>query len=247
MSLRRFLVNPDAIRGRTAEISGPELRHLKDVLRLRPGETVELLDPRGAIMTARIESLGRDRAILAITASRRAEDTGRTCLAAGILKGARMDLVVEKAVEFGIGALIPLASRHTAAGRPRPGRMERWHRVASAACKQCGRATPLEITAPTELEELLERKDEFALGLMFHEKERKTRGSELAALPWGSAGVKIALVGPEGGFSSDETEKAARAGFVLVGLGRQVMRAETAAMAAMTIIRLFDGDDNGGN
>lgn len=246
MSRRRFLVEPGAVKGNRAEVSGPELRHLRDVLRLRPGDEVELLDPRGAVLNAVIEEIGRRHAALQVT-GRRDDRLDDTCLAAGVLKGTRMDLVVEKAVEFGIRTLVPLMSRNSAAKTPHAGRIERWQRVAAAACKQCGRAVPLEIAAPTPLDLLLARTTGFSVGLMLHEKEEKTPARELAALPWDRAGLKIVLVGPEGGFSAGEAEAAARAGFFLVGLGQRVLRAETAAMAAMTIIRLFSNDDNGGN
>ncbi len=238
--MHRFIIDPQAIKNGAVEIVGPELRHLNRVLRLKKGAMVELIDPEGNISAARLITVGKTRALVKIIATRRQkDDCVQTLLAVGILKGPRMDLIVEKAVEFGIGTLVPLLSEHANPGLYAPGRIQRWHRLAIAAGKQCGRAVPLTINEPTGLTDLLASNHDFTVRVLFHERGKTVRAARLIDLPWNKKGKKMAIIGPEGGFSQSEVNLARDMGVSLAGLGPRVLRAETAAMAAMTLMRVF--------
>jgi len=244
MTPPRFLVPENGVRDGHAEISGPELRHLDLVLRLKKGARVELIEPGGQIHSGEIVSVGRNRARIKIIASRsESNKNSGIILAAGILKGPRMDLIVEKAVEFGIGTIIPLLSAHTNPAHYKPSRRERWQRLIAAACKQCGRTLPPTITEPREIETIVADPRQYPVKIMFYEGDDTVKASRLKGLDWDKEGDKLALIGPEGGFSKEEAELARQNGFTLAGLGSLTLRAETAAMAAMTIMRIFSDQD----
>ncbi len=239
--MHRFIVDPRSVQDGLAEIRGPELHHLTRVLRLKTGDMVELIDPRGEILSGRLIAIDRSRARVEIISTRREhKDPGDLWLAVGILKGPRMDLIVEKAVEFGITTIIPLKSKHTNPGHYNAGRHERWQRLAAAACKQCGRAVPPEITEPMGLEKLLAESRDFTVRIMFYEGTGTVAAAKLIDLPWRKEGKRLGIIGPEGGFSREEADIARALGLTLAGLGHRVLRAETAAMAAMTLMRVFN-------
>ncbi len=182
----------------------------------------------------------------------------RLVLAQGLVKGDRVDLVVQKATELGASAIHPLSTRR-AVPRPADGggsRLARWRRIAVEAAEQCGRVDLPEVHPVEPLEAFLARPFPGALRLCFHEgaarglgeveplRKLLRSGSSLSGPPRGDERVAayptdrtvVAMIGPEGGFDPDEAEAARAAGFRWVGLGPRVLRAETAALAALAVL-----------
>jgi 16S rRNA (uracil1498-N3)-methyltransferase len=216
-------------------IAGPPLRHLR-TLRLRPGERVVLFDEDGAEHEVELSRVADRAAEGIIVASRRPqrEPAFDLVLAPALLKGDRMDLVVEKATELGVRRIAPVVSRHVVG---RGSRVDRWRRIAAAAAEQSGRTRVPLIDAPVELTALV-RAVWPALRVLAWEGER---GVSFESLP-ASAGAAIAVVGPEGGFAPDEVDAARDAGFATVALAPRILRAETAAIvtAALCLHRWGD-------
>jgi 16S rRNA (uracil1498-N3)-methyltransferase len=232
--LRLFVPSAQA-EGPRLHITGAELRHLR-ALRLGPGARLCVFDEHGAEHEVQIERLGARAVEAAILATRRPERESALdlVLAPALLKGAKMDLVVEKAAELGVRRIAPfLCRRALGVGT----RTARWRRIALAAAKQSGRTQVPAVDDPVSLVDLL-RTPWPGLRLLAWEEERE---QPLAALP-ADAGSVVVAVGPEGGFAEDEVEAARASGFVTVSLGPRILRAETGAIVAAALCQHRWGD-----
>lgn len=215
--------------------------HARVVLRLRPGAPLRLFDGAGREYEAVLEALSprEARARVVAEVAPRPESALHVTLALAPLKGDRMEWALQKAVELGAGALRPVVTARTdSAARPalQGARHERWLRVAISAAEQCGRAVVPPVAHAVPLDAFLgERFD--ALRVLFCERPEQP---SLATLP--RAPRVVALIGPEGGWDDGEIDAARAAGFAPVGLGPRVLRAETAAVAALTALQVLWGD-----
>jgi len=239
---RRFYVAPGAIRGERATITGPEARHVGQVLRLGPGTEVELFDGSGLVLRARLLEIGKEKATAEIiSAETRQEPPPRLVLGIGMLKGAKMDLVVQKATEIGVHAVCPVLTERAVKRQAGPGQLQRWRRIVIEACKQCGRPVAMECPPPQSLAVFL-RQAGPGEKIIFHPQQESR--TPKTATRRGLVDRVTALVGPEGGFTGHEIDAAVQAGFTVSGLGEWVLRAETAAIAAAAILR-FAGNGQG--
>jgi 16S rRNA (uracil1498-N3)-methyltransferase len=212
------------------------------VLRLRAGAEVRVFDGRGAEYEALIEVVARHGVSGRVTgaAVARPESPLRAILAMSPLKGDRMELAVQKATELGVAEIRPVVTFRTdAAARPalKGARQERWEKIASGAAEQCGRAT-VPVVAPTVT--LAEFIADPPAGLRLVLLERDEGQPALASLPRPEA-VTV-LIGPAGGWEASEIRRLADAGFQPVSLGPRILRAETAAIAALTAAQVLWGD-----
>lgn len=234
----RFLVNPDALSHTgTTVLTGPELHHLR-VRRLRLGSELILCDGRGHQRRGIVAALDHHQAVIRVTADEPHERESRLhlVLAQALLKTDKLDLVIEKTTELGVSALLLFTCertlRHVAGDR-----RARWNRVAGNAAKQCQRSCVPLIEGPISFEALLRRAD--PLRLLFWENS-PVRG--LPTIERQRVESVLAAVGPEGGFSTNEAQHAANAGFQLIGLAPRILRAETAAVVAVTLCQFLWGD-----
>jgi 16S rRNA (uracil1498-N3)-methyltransferase len=209
-----------------------ESRHLAATLRLRPGDRITLCDGRGGIAEATLEVVDSRRCEAEVVA-RREPPCGhppRIVVGLGVLHGQAMDWAVQKCVETGVSALMPLLVERSQVGaRAAAGRVEHWRRAARQALKQCRRPWQMEIASPQGLEQLLSDMNGVA-GLVADPAGRPF-GEHRGPLP------EVLVVGPEGGLAPREKQVLAAAGWPGVRFGRWVLRAETAAVvgAAMLI------------
>ncbi|HXD90726.1 MAG TPA: RsmE family RNA methyltransferase, partial [Candidatus Binataceae bacterium] len=145
----RFVIARAAIDAATVRLGGAELHHLRDVQRLVPGSELSLIDETDQIYTGRIERFDPDYAVIAVTPiARGAVASPELILAAGLVKGPRMDLLVEKAAELGASELIPLLTTRSVMRDVRTQRLERWRRITIAAAKQSLAAQRMRIRTP---------------------------------------------------------------------------------------------------
>jgi 16S rRNA (uracil1498-N3)-methyltransferase len=228
-----------------ARVALPEhaAHHAREVLRLRGGASVRVFDGRGAEFEAELEEVSRRvvSARLGAAVAPRPESPLRLVLAVSPLKGDRMELVVQKATELGVSAIWPVVTFRTdAAARPalKGSRGERWDRVASGASEQCGRAVVPEVAETTTLDEMVARAfDGPRVALL------ETPGhAPLASLSLDPSSGLLLLVGPAGGFEPAEAAALREAGFTPASLGPRILRAETAAVAAVAIAAALWGD-----
>ena len=244
--MARFFLPRRDIQDDRATITGSELNHLRRVLRLRPKDRVILFDDGGWEHEGIIRSLGEDRGEIEITRSYQIDNESpvKITLALGLIKGEKMDFVVEKATELGVHTVVPFVSSYTVPKlneKKVAQRSARWHRIALGAAKQCGRVRIPEISALTEFRDFVEADSRDALRLLFWEREPERGLSELKDSRIG-VGEIVVMIGPEGGFSAQEAALALEHGFKPVRFGPRVLRAETAAVAALSVVQLLWGD-----
>lgn len=234
--MHRVRVSPQAAREHPVRVRGAELRHLRDVLRLRAGDRIELFDGEGSGWIAEILSVGvasADVALLEPIAHPRESPLALT-LAVGLLKGAKLDWVVEKATELGVTRLVPFVSARSVA---RTARVARWRTIAAAAAAQSGRVAYPAIDEVCGLSAVLALRSAHERAVLFWEEG--TAPLERDARPAASA---LVVTGPEGGFTAAEATQAATAGFAIARLGPRVLRAETAPLVAAALAQFLWGD-----
>ena len=240
MSLARFLVPSTALHGASCVLAGDTFRHFR-ARRLRVGSRLVLTDGAGTAREGVVVQVDRSRAVVDLSpvVAETRESPLHLVLAQGILKGDKLDLVVEKATELGVQQILFFTSERTV-GRVTTERQARWARIACSAAQQSQRTTVPDVRGPVPLEDVLAYPPT-ALRLLFWEST-STNGLVGAHHRRSDASDVLVVVGPEGGFSSDEARRAAEAGFDVVGLSRRILRAETAAVVAVTLAQFLWGD-----
>ena len=235
--MRRFRVSSNEIECDRVHLRGSEFHHLRHVLRLAVGTSISLYDERGTTYQGDIIGFTPDHAEIVITQSTAPQQHSfHLTLAQSILKGHKMDLVVEKATELGVDVIVPIISTFTVARIPQAKqaeRVSRWQRIAHAAAKQSG-SLPPGILLPRSFSAVLQSMPEQSQKIVFSEHERSLHLRDFAQSVPDCEAVAI-LIGPEGGFAPDEVEQAEVAGFTSVSLGASVLRAETASLTAVAL------------
>ena len=240
--MRRFFIDPTAVNGTIVTLRGAEAHHLGRVLRLKTGARVCLFDGTGAQYEAAVQKSDRDTVTLTILATviaAQQQPAAELHLGQGLLKGKKMDLVVQKATELGIAAIHPFLSRHAAVRLPEAEKESRWQRIALEACKQSKRPLPPRCHPVREFAALLETAQPFDQKILFWEQPGGVSLHDLFSPESPLSGSVFFLVGPEGGFSQTEHQTAIAAGFTAVTLGPRILRAETAAIAAAAILQFL--------
>jgi len=220
-------------------------RHVQ-VLRMQPGETITLFhgglgapEGPGGEFDATITHMGRSEVRVQVGAHHAIErEAGRAVhLLAGITANERMDWLVEKATELGVASITPLLAERSVLklkGERADKKQAHWQAIAIAACEQCGRNRVPDIAAPADVRAWLADRPAARAGLVLAPDGNRAL-AELAA-PEGELDV---LIGPEGGFTPAELELAVQKGIVAVRLGPRILRAETAALAALAAVNVL--------
>ncbi len=245
--MRFFFVDPAQLSGERARIEGDEARHIQNVLRLRPGDEIGLLDGAGREYTGVIAALAGGGVEVRITGSRPAAGDSRIRLsvAQGFLKEKKMDRLVHQLSELGVHRWVPFVSTRSVA-RPAAARAQarqkRWRRIAVEALKQCRRAKLMQVDEVTDFERVLALPVNHDLSVLFWEENAGMALAEELFTGGGRPESVLLVIGPEGGFTAEEARAAEAAGFRVAGLGPRVMKAETAAVAACAIVQHLFGD-----
>ncbi|MEL6301256.1 MAG: 16S rRNA (uracil(1498)-N(3))-methyltransferase [Pseudomonadota bacterium] len=232
-------ITPDAEHA----LSQEQAHYIGRVLRARIGDTLELFDGQGHSTTAEVRTLGKREAIVLTSSVVFADDRSpvSTTLLQCLSRSHKIDLVVQKAVELGVDHVVPITSERSLMRLDEAGGAQKqahWMKVAIAACQQCGRRFLPTISTPLSLDAAL-REIRAEQRLVATPGASHTLTSKLEQPAPADAAI---LVGPEGGFSSDEIDAAVAAGWVRVSAGRRVMRTETAAISLLSIIQHRWGD-----
>jgi 16S rRNA (uracil1498-N3)-methyltransferase len=244
-SLRdRFFVEGVHVLGESIALASDDARKIATVLRGKTGDRVQIVDSGGSAFSASIDVTGSAvTVVLDETLERGARESGvRLTIAQGIPKGSKMDLIVEKAVELGAAAIVPLRSDRVVGERTGDHKHERWQRIAKTAAQQCGRTVVPDVLPIVTWNELI---------ATFSDYDR-------VYLPWESADVRplrdtfeadahaiasaLVIIGPEGGFSSNEVERAIAAGATAVSLGTRILRTETVALVVLAAFAYARGE-----
>jgi 16S rRNA (uracil1498-N3)-methyltransferase len=234
----RFFVAAEVLCEEHVCLGGAVAEQIRRVLRLRAGEEIGLFCGDGWEHRVALVAIGEGRLEGRIVERWQPETEPRAAvwLAVAALKGEKLEWVIQKGTELGLAGILLLQTERTivTAGAERwEGRRERYRRIAVEAAEQCGRARVPAIDGPIRLTEAVSRAAAFDCTLLAHEESRLP-----LARAWTGAGPgrsALLFIGPEGGFAPDEVAAAQTAGILAVSLGPRVLRAETAALAAVTL------------
>lgn len=243
--MARFFLPHTSVRGNQAMLTGSELHHLRNVLRLREGDQITLFDDQGQEYEGVIQRLSPGAAEVSPLHSLPSSPSPFSLiLAQGLLKGYKMDLVVEKATELGVSRILPFVSAFTVASLPparQKERIARWQRIALSAAKQCGRKDIPRIEEPAPFTDLPYLASQDTPKLLLWEKEAQASLRDVAR-DCPSLSSLLLVVGPEGGLSAEEVAFARTWEFPVVSLGRRILRAETAGIVAVALCQFLWGD-----
>jgi 16S rRNA (uracil1498-N3)-methyltransferase len=255
MARRRFYVPPDNIDGSIVKLSADETHHLMHVLRMTPGDPAFVFDGCGNEYKCSFRCIKDDHAQLEIAGDALndiVESPVDLTLAQALAKGEKFDFIIQKATELGVSRIAPLVTRFADVrldDQQISRRVERWRRISLEALKQCGRRNLVEIAGPRTVPDFVDATRSSLPPQPLHGFPSATDPtlllfSERGGLPLTEALADIlksspvvALIGPEGGWSDDEVELLIEFGCKSVTLGPRVLRTETAAVVAVTLIQ----------
>lgn len=236
-----LFVSPECIDRQTISVTGDVLVHLRDSLRITVGETLWLNNGQGAKFRVAITDMSK-RAVTARILETLQEPPRQTpCLILGqsLLKGEKMDWVIQKATELGVSEIVPIESQHSVV-QLKADRVDhqlaRWQRIALEASQQSEQWRIPTIAMPDSLSALLSSRETSMFTLMLLER-RDGKSLQTVNLPQDATGSILVLIGPEGGWSQEEAQIAEQAGSRLITCGQQILRSETAAIAAISILQ----------
>ena len=246
--MRSFFLGDNPVSGDLATVSGELYRHMARVLRLKAGSAVTLTDAGGARLCGVIEEVGAKSLTVLISAREGApepeqEQPFRVTLYQGLPKGEKLDLILQKCTELGAAELVTFEAARSIVklrGERSVGRLERCEKIVQEAARQSGRRSAPRVRIGGSLDAVL-REARHEVKLLLWEGEQTTGLREtFEGHPFpGSVGI---VVGPEGGLSPAEVERAVAHGFTPVSLGRRILRTETAGLAVLAILQFHWGD-----
>ena len=243
MSLNRLFISTEIQPGQELNLDEDQAHYIGRVLRMRAGDQLTVFNGQGGEFSATAQSIKKNTAVLLIGAQSdsNTESPLKVHLVQCISRGERMDFIMQKATELGVKRISPVVSEYGVIKldtKRAAKRRDHWQSVTESACEQSGRTRPPLIDPPMDLNTWFgSRTKETDTDLLL----RPGAATSLAAMP--TPGTKVCLlIGPEGGFSDSEYDDAELAGFNAVSLGPRILRTETAAIAAITIVQSRWGD-----
>ena len=238
---------PDAIENKEICELGPDnYKYLKQVLRLKPGNKINVFDGFGHEFAAVIKSFSSGG--VCVELGERIQAAGkeiRIVLAQAIPKANKMALIVKSAAELGADVIIPFTAARSVsriAGDKALSKVARWQKIARETARCCRSSRITEVSSPTSFANMLSQVNGKSCKIIFWEEEsQKSIKDALTDKKINSMRDFFIIVGPEGGFSKEEVMLAKKAGFISVSLGRQILKVETAAAAIISIIQYEKG------
>lgn len=238
----RFYVSADQLAEKEVFISGGDVNHIKNVLRLEVGDWIVACDGNGTDYVSRIQSICSDEVVASIE---KVQPTGtelpvRITLFQGMPKKDKLELIIQKAVELGACEIVPVMTKRTVVKLSEEKkinkRLERWQSIAYAAAKQCDRGIIPTVQKPVSYEEALAMADQLDYNVIPYELQtgmEEARKIVDQACKQRSLGI---FIGPEGGFEPEEVERAMTRNIHPMTLGKRILRTETAGMALLSIL-----------
>ena len=226
--VHRFYVPSEQISNGTATIAGSDVNHIKNVLRMKAQDKIEIFDGRGNSYIAALKpSLLEAKIVSKLTND--SELKVNITLAQCLPKAKKMDFIVQKAVELGVNSIIPVISERSVPKIEDKAdkKISHWQKIAKEAAEQSGRLKVPEIMPLLSFGDLL--KQEYELKLMPWEGEKETTLKGIVC----PTGILV-LIGPEGGFSVNEVNNAVKNGFRTISLGKRILRTETAGIVILS-------------
>jgi len=244
--LKRFYIENTEVASAHPTIKGIQARHIRTVLRLKAGDSIILFDGTGFQYRAIITETLRDCVKVQIAEKLHflTESPLNVTIGQGIIKYKKMDWIIQKATELGVTSIIPFISSRTIPmwkGDKGTKKIERWQSIALESLKQCGRAVPPHIENIIPFDQILEMPEASCLKIILWENAAKDRLPDVLK-SYSKTRKIFALIGPEGGFTEEEVRKANMHKFIPVKMGDRLLKAETTAIAFMSIVQYQLGD-----
>jgi 16S rRNA (uracil1498-N3)-methyltransferase len=245
--MRRFFIQSHSLSGDSPAISGDDAGHIRNVLRLKPGDEIELIDGTGLECDARLVRMSPGKVEVLILRRRLSEPRSalRLIIAQAMLKDNKPDVIIRQITEMGIHEWIPFAAQRSVpvlnAQRIRS-RKDRWEKIAIEALKQCRRSNLLKISDLMTYDEMLSYGRNCDIKLIFWEDESPSSPFEMPDANAATVGSVMAIIGPEGGFTQDEIAAARSQGYTTVSLGPRILKADTATLVVSTLLQYGYGD-----
>jgi 16S rRNA (uracil1498-N3)-methyltransferase len=244
--VRRFFLEKEDILSEKPTLRGPDVKHIRTVLRLKPGDDLFLFDGKGWEYRALITASTSKAVVLSVVETFRStsESPAQISIGQSLLKAKKMDNVVRQVTEVGAHALIPIMTQRSVP-QPKPERWaekeRRWRTIAWESLKQCGRSQTPRLDSPLSFGVLVRSSQAYNRRFIFHDDRAESALATFTKETTKGLGV-LALIGPEGGFTPEEVDMALDAGFRCVSLGPRILKADTAVVAACTILQYLFGD-----
>jgi 16S rRNA (uracil1498-N3)-methyltransferase len=242
-----FIPSGDIAQRKGISLDADKSRYLTSVLRSREGDAVTVIDGKGKAYTASITGISNKSVIIDIIAEvpLHTESSSHLVLCQGILKGEKMDLVIQKVTELGIKEIIPVITERCLVKETR--KLRRWRKIAEEAAEQCGRAVVPSMHEPINFKELVMGDWSGGTGanpkgLIFWEQGGLPLTEALKKLKESSsspAPITSLFIGPEGGFAAEEIRLAEEKGLIRATLGKRILRAETAAVVSVALLQFL--------
>lgn len=226
-----------------ATVTGPDVNHIKNVLRMKPGEKVLLSSRDGGDFLCELAEIGGEEVRLTILEEQEKdrELPARIHLFQGLPKSDKMELIIQKAVELGAYRIIPVETKRVVVkldARKAEARLKRWNAIAESAAKQSKRSLIPKVEPVLSFRSALSEASGFEMKLIPYECAEGIRKTK-ELLKTAAAGLDIAVfIGPEGGFEEAEILSAQEAGVEAVTLGRRILRTETAGLCILSALML---------
>ena len=238
---RFFVDDPGAFSDRSVVITGEDVNHVKNVLRLKENDELIVSDGRGRDYHCRISGITNEEVVADICdiCDNFSELSTEITLFQGFPKGDKMELIIQKTVELGVTRIVPVMTKRTVVkldDKKAKKKTERYNMIAESAAKQSGRGMIPEVTMPVSFAEAVSMAEKLDMNIIpYEEAEGMEYSRNIIKSIKGKKSLGI-FIGPEGGFAREEVEKALDAGASAITLGHRILRTETAGMAVISII-----------
>ena len=241
--MHRLFTEKENISSNFIVLQGSDVSHIRKVLRLKVGDQIEVLDGKGSLYLVSLTDININSVKGAILSSEQINTESRLMIHLGqsLIKGNGFDIILRKAVELGVHSISPLITERTVVKSDSNKKFPRWEKIIEESSKQCGRSSIPKISNKiTCLEMFLQETKNSDLKLIFWEMEKNKGLSDInpKTIPRSTS----VLIGPEGGFTVKEVETARSYGFLSIGLGPRIFRAETAPSVVLTLLQSKWGD-----
>lgn len=237
----QFFVEDADVSGNMVTITGNDVNHIRNVLRMRQGEQIRISTQSGKNYFCVLSEIGE----MAVFAEILSEDTcgtelnNRIYLFQGLPKSDKMELIIQKAVELGVTAVVPVVMKNCVVKldeKKAEAKTKRWQQIAESAAKQSKRSRIPEVYKPMRYAQAVSFAEELDVLLLLYENARGMAATK-EAIEAIQSGMSVGVfIGPEGGFAPEEAELARNSGMQLISLGRRILRTETAGLTVLSIL-----------
>lgn len=239
--MQHFFVAPSQVKDDLIYVEGSDVNHMKNVLRMHPGEEVTISDGNNCQYLCEIKGYEGDEAILHILEKLNTDTelASKIYLFQGLPKQDKMELIVQKCVELGAYSIVPVATKRCVVkldDKKAKKKIERWQQIAESAAKQAGRGVIPEVSEVMSFKEALKYAKNLDVVLIPYELAEgmnETKQIISGIQPGQSVGI---FIGPEGGFEKEEVELAITEGAKAITLGKRILRTETAGLTTLSVL-----------